>query len=117
MYGAPVGTRTLTGSDYIIPATHQGRVFNMHILAAATTTVALRETGPSGTLRIQEIVGPNVLTSNGAVGVVANPNRDYGINGYVFVNGIYLTLTSGTSLADGNTAVTISYRQEEKVNA
>lgn len=97
MYGAPVGTIRLTTSSQIIPTTYKGRIFNVHLIASGTsTTVKFLDNGSGGTLKLQE-----QSTSS-------NPKTvDYGVNGYLFDNGIYVLVDAQTS------QVTIQYRQEE----
>lgn len=98
MYGSPVGTRTITASTQLVPITHHARVFNINYLAAGTsTTIKLFNNGPSGTLTLQD---QSTTSLPGKV--------DYGVNGHLFTNGVYVLLDAQTS------RVTVSYRQEEK---
>lgn len=101
MFGAPVGTINITTSSQIIDKSFKGRLFNVNFMSSGTSsTVKFFSNGTApGTLMIQE------------QNTTSNPRTvDYGLNGYLFDNGIYVQM-------DGSVAyVTVQYRQEEKNN-
>lgn len=100
MYGAPVGTITITSSTQIVPTNYAGRVFNINYLAGGTsTTIKVLNNGSAGTLYLQD------QSTSSLPGKV-----DYGVNGHFFQNGIYILLDAQTTRA------TIAYRQEEGNN-
>lgn len=101
MYGAPVGTIKVTASSQIIPKDYKARLFNVNFMTSGTSTTVQFYSGGTapGTLVIQE------QNSSGTPKTV-----DYGVNGYLFDNGIYIQLDAQASYA------TVQVRQEEKNN-
>ena len=100
MYGAPVGTASVTSSTQLLSTDYKGRVFNINFMCGGTgSTMKLLTNGASGTVLIWE------QTTSGLP-----KTQDFGPNGVLFDNGIYVQFD------DKTTRATIVYRQEEKNN-
>ena len=100
MYGSPVGTANVTSSQQLLSTDYKGRVFSINFMASGTSsTIKLLTNGVSGTVLIHEQSTESLPKT-----------VDFGINGYLFDNGIYVQFDAQSS------RVTVSYRQEEKNN-
>lgn len=109
MYGAPVGTVSITASGYILSTTitdagsttvntPQGtRIFNIHLISGGTASVLNIANGQGGTNWLK-LTCPVVSTGN---------TFDFGINGVFFPLGAYATV-------DGNIVTAqIQCRQDQ----
>jgi hypothetical protein len=94
MYGAPVGTVSITTSQYLISTTVTDassstvtiptgtRIFNIHLISGATASVLNIANGQGGTNYLK-LTCPVVSTGN---------TFDFGINGIFFPLGAYATV-------------------------
>jgi hypothetical protein len=94
MYGAPVGTVSVSASGYIISSTTTDangdtvltpkgtRIFHIHLISGGTATVLNIANGAGGT---------NYIQAKAAV-VSAGNNFDFGVHGMYFPNGAYATV-------------------------
>lgn len=103
MYGAPVGTVSISATGYILSSTTTDaagtavnnpigtRIFNIHLISSGTPSVLNIANGNGGTNYLK-------LTGTASTGVTF----DLGVNGICFPNGAYATVDGNIVTAQIN---------------